>query len=146
MYFLWQDVGVFLKCPGWKTAIPLGGDIVGILPVVPSPSSARAAWDAIMNGKKGIPKIPYIPKRPLPMDQYGNKIPDTSAPHTQLGTRYSARREESYRQAREWGENGQLLRDVDFTNHGRPRNHANPHQHLYNPATGAREAGIPLEE
>lgn len=38
-----------------------------------------------------------------------------------------------YRQAREFDSKGNPKRDVDFTDHGRPQNHTNPHQHKYEP-------------
>jgi len=77
----------------------------------------------------------YRPARPLPRDKNGNPVADVDTLHTQLGTK-SARKED-YTQAREWGydENGNLVpkRDIDFTNHGRPNEHPNSHQHDYIP-------------
>jgi hypothetical protein len=83
------------------------------------------------------------PTRELPTTEHGVKIPDTDAAHSQLGTR-SGRRGE-YRQAREWDENGTEVRDIDFTDHGRPDKHANPHQHIYreNESGGSRIRGGP---
>ncbi|EPY1675372.1 RHS repeat-associated core domain-containing protein, partial [Salmonella enterica subsp. enterica] len=87
----------------------------------------------------------YRPDRPLPRDKYGNPIPDVDAPHTQLGTKSG--RKGDYTQAREWGydENGNLVpkRDIDFTDHGRPNEHPNPHQHDYipNPSGGTSQHG-----
>lgn len=45
-----------------------------------------------------------------------------------------------YPQAREFDEHGNPVRDIDFTDHGRPENHQNPHQHeqLPNPTGGTR--------
>jgi RHS repeat-associated protein len=63
----------------------------------------------------------------------GAPIPDPEAegsPHSQLGTRDSTTQPgETYPQAREFDENGQPVRDIDFTDHGRPETHPNPHQH-----------------
>jgi len=77
----------------------------------------------------------YRPERSLPRDKYGNPIPDVDAPHPQLGTKSG--RHGYYTQAREWAynTNGKLvpIRDIDFTDHGRPQNHPNPHQHDYIP-------------
>lgn len=87
----------------------------------------------------------YRPDRPLPRNKNGNPIPDVNAPHTQLGTKSG--RKGDYTQAREWGydENGNLVpkRDIDFTDHGRPKEHPNPHQHDYipNPTGGAPQHG-----
>ncbi|MBQ9601578.1 MAG: hypothetical protein IJR46_06155, partial [Neisseriaceae bacterium] len=92
----------------------------------------------------------YRPDRELPKDKYGNKIPDSEYPHTQLGTKNG--RNGSYTQGREWGydDNGKLVpkRDIDFTNHSRS-DHTNPHQHTYtpNPTDGTYQRGKaePLE-
>jgi hypothetical protein len=82
--------------------------------------------------------------QPLPRDpRTALPVPDSPYPHTQLGNRYSRRRDETYRQAREFGFDGQLMRDIDFTSHGR-RDHTNPHQHCYDPTTGRRLPAAPL--
>ena len=88
----------------------------------------------LTGAKRGMSKFgTYRPTRTLPRDKYGNPVPDTDVPHTQLGTR--AGRKEIYTQAREWGydSKNKLVpkRDIDFTDHGRPENHPNPHQHDY---------------
>lgn len=36
-----------------------------------------------------------------------------------------------YVSLREFGEEGELVRDIHFTDHGNPRAHTNPHQHIY---------------
>jgi hypothetical protein len=45
--------------------------------------------------------------------------------------------EDTYTQAREWdyNEKDELIpkKDIDFTDHGRPNTHLNPHQHSYIP-------------
>lgn len=45
-----------------------------------------------------------------------------------------------YPQAREYGYDGELIRDVDFTDHGQPSNHPCPHQHSWNnnPSGGSK--------
>nr|NGX37493.1 tRNA(Glu)-specific nuclease WapA [Chlamydiota bacterium] len=80
----------------------------------------------------------YVPDRPLQNTPDGVHITDTDAPHTQLGTKEG--RKEKYPQAREFDENGNPVRDIDFTDHGRPQNHPNPHQHEHkpNPTGGTR--------
>jgi hypothetical protein len=98
------------------------------------------------NGKKksGIPGG-YAPNRPLPRDPHtGRPVPDSPYPHTQLGKRTSRRTGETYRQAREFGEQGLPVKDIDFTNHGR-KDHLNPHQHRIDPNTGKRLGPEPLE-
>lgn len=77
-----------------------------------------------------VPNGSAFPDRPLPRDQHGNPVPDTNAPHTQLGTRSG--RNGDYPQAREFDANGKPVRDIDFTGHGRA-DHPNPHQHRYVP-------------
>lgn len=50
-----------------------------------------------------------------------------------------------YTQAREFDDNGRPIRDIDFTDHGRPQNHSNPHQHRYieNQTVGTPERHAP---
>jgi membrane protein involved in colicin uptake len=88
----------------------------------------------------------YAPDRKLPRNKHGANMPDPAAdgaPHTQLALKKG--RAGTYRQAREWDENGQLVKDIDFTDHGRPENHTNPHQHRYepNPTGGTPRRGDP---
>jgi len=107
-------------------------------------------------GAKGdsapAPPGTYTPERTLPTDKRGVPVPDTNAPHTQLGRskdKYGAEP-----QGREWGygENGELqpLRDIDFTDHGTPDIHPNPHQHPLTPNNpkiapkGGYQRGEPL--
>ncbi|WP_228064128.1 hypothetical protein, partial [Streptococcus acidominimus] len=85
----------------------------------------------------------YRSNRKLPRDRYGNPIPDVDRPHTQIGTKKGRR--ETYTQSREWNYdsdgNLRVERDIDFTDHGRPLDHHNPHQHNYidNPTGGTRQ-------
>ncbi len=65
-------------------------------------------------------------------------------PHTQLGTRDGRRGR--YRQGREFGENGEHVRDIDFTDHDftdHGRGHPNPHQHpiIPNPSVAEERQG-----
>ncbi len=77
----------------------------------------------------------YTPSRELPTDKWGVPTPDTDVPHTQLGR--SKAKYGSEPQAREWdyGTNGNLQpkRDIDFSDHGYPDVHPNPHQHTLTP-------------
>ncbi len=86
-----------------------------------------------------------FPNRRLPRDPGGKPTPDPEAinrAHTQLGTEIGSKG--PYPQAREFDENGNHLKDIDFTNHGRPKLHTNPHQHRYipNPTGGSRATRI----
>ncbi len=84
-----------------------------------------------------------FPDRPLPLTEDGVFIPDVDVPHTQLGTRTGRRG--SYPQAREFDGKGQVIRDIDFTDHGRPNDHTNPHQHIRipNPTGGTPQRDLP---
>ena len=76
----------------------------------------------------------YAPKAELPRNPDGTPAPDPNAsgPHTQLGTKPG--RKGDYRQAREFDAKGNPVKDIDFTDHGRPKTHPNnPHQHDYKP-------------
>ncbi|WP_275630563.1 RHS repeat-associated core domain-containing protein [Pseudomonas sp. 273] len=86
-----------------------------------------------------------FPDRDLPRDKNGNPTPepDAEGPHSQLGQKDG--RNGKYDQAREFDVAGKPVRDIDFTDHGRPQNHANPHQHPYepNPTGGTPRRGNP---
>lgn len=86
-----------------------------------------------------------FPDRPLPRGPGGEPIPDPDAqgPHTQLGRQEG--RKGPYPQAREFDGNGKPVRDIDFTDHGRPNEHTNPHEHRYvdNPTGGTPQRGPP---
>ncbi len=83
----------------------------------------------------------YAPNRPLPVTENGVPLPDAEFPHTQLGTRKGSKG--PYPQAREFDKDGNPVRDIDFTDHGRPDQHTNPHQHrpIPNPTGGTPERG-----
>jgi len=90
----------------------------------------------------------YAPDRPLPMTEDGVPIPDTDTPHTQLGIRDSKRKKgERYPQAREFDKDGKPVKTIDFTDHGRPHEHTNPHQHVPkgNETGGTPNRGHPSE-
>ena len=93
--------------------------------------------------KPGKPGAGF-PDEALPRNpKSGRPIPESDHPHTQLGTRTSKKSGKKYPQAREFGENGKHVRDVDFTDHGR-LDHTNPHQHVIDPVTGKRGPPTPL--
>ena len=76
---------------------------------------------------------------PIRRDSSGNPTPDPEAegsPHTQLGTRTSRSSGETYRQAVEFDGAGNPKNRKDFTDHGRPGNHSNPHQHDFEKVSG----------
>jgi RHS repeat-associated protein len=75
----------------------------------------------------------YTPKEELLRKKDGTpqSDPEASGSHTQLGKKEG--RKGQYRQAREFDKDGKVVKDIDFTDHGRPQNHPNPHQHDYKP-------------
>lgn len=46
---------------------------------------------------------------------------------------------------RGFGQDGRWARDIDFTDHGRPPEHPNPHQHRIDLDTGRRGPAEPLD-
>lgn len=82
----------------------------------------------------------YSPDSPLPRDENGNPIPEADVPHTEIGSRGG-----KYSQAREFDAQGNPVKDIDFTDHGRPKTHPNPHEHPYqpNPTGGTPKRGNP---
>jgi len=81
-------------------------------------------------------------------DTNGKSIPDPEAQgsHSQLGTRTSQSQAGNprYREVVEFDENGNPVRYIDFTDHGRPQNHTDPHQHVVDPVTGKVGPAQPL--
>jgi hypothetical protein len=86
----------------------------------------------------------YRPSSPLPRCPNGGVLPSSPHPHTQLGTEIG-RKVGPFTAAREFGSDGQPLRDIHFTDHGRPNvpGHVNPHQHRHipNPTGGTPQYG-----
>ena len=74
----------------------------------------------------------YRPATPLPRGPNGELVPSAPYPHTQLGTELG-RKVGPYTTAREFGFNGVPIRDIHFTDHGRPTipGHTIPHQHQH---------------
>ncbi|MBL7997355.1 MAG: hypothetical protein JNL32_01835 [Candidatus Kapabacteria bacterium] len=88
----------------------------------------------------------YVPPVPLERDENGKAKPSSPYPHTQLGTRESKSRPgTTYPQAREFDADGRPVRDIDFTDHGRPSKHTDPHEHKYDPNTGKRGPAQPVQ-
>ncbi len=75
----------------------------------------------------------YAPDRPLPRDPRTQEpVPETDVPHTELGTKKGTKG--TYPQAREFDAQGRPVKDIDFTDHGRPQDHPdNPHEHEWKP-------------
>jgi RHS repeat-associated protein len=88
---------------------------------------------------------PRTAQDPLPRDKDGRPVPDPEAagnPHTQLGTKDG--RNGPYTQGREFDANGKPVKDIDHTDHGRPKDHTNPHEHPYRPSDGKRMPQQPV--
>jgi hypothetical protein len=70
-------------------------------------------------------------------------IPEADTSHTELDTKKG--KKGKYLQAREFDEIDKPVRDIDFTDHGRPQNHPNPYQHIHKPnLTGETPIRDPL--
>lgn len=129
------EIAFQIKTENYGAAISAGVVTVVQMSAGKIKNGAKAAKEALKAKEVAKKAGNYRPDRSLPRDKHGNPIPDADAPHTQLGTKSG--RNGDYTQAREWGydANGKLVpkRDIDFTDHGRPQNHSNPHQHDYVP-------------
>jgi len=102
-------------------------------------------WWKGQSGQNNQPYTPYAPKSEFPKGPNGQRIPSTKNPHTQLGTKQG--RHGPYPAGREFGPEGEWVRDIHFTDHG-PRpvpGHVNPHQHpaIPNPTGGTPQFGPP---
>jgi hypothetical protein len=103
----------------------------------------------LVRGLRGLPRLPRLlrgplaPRNPpgtyrppwrLPKGPSGAMEPSSPYPHSQIGTGRGG----NYTAAREWGSNGRPVKDIHFTDHGRPGVHTNPHQHpwISNPTGG----------
>lgn len=78
-------------------------------------------------GPRYVPSGPDGKGLPSPKDSNGQLIPSSSHPHTQIGWRKGRRGE--YVQTREFGPDGKPVKRIDWTDHGRPDKHTNPHAH-----------------
>jgi hypothetical protein len=58
--------------------------------------------------------------------------PVATGPHTRLGKSSSS--PNAHNQAAEFDGAGKPIKEIDFTDHGAPGAHPNPHQHRINPA------------
>jgi RHS repeat-associated protein len=88
-----------------------------------------------------VPTGPDARPLPLPRGPNGTLAPSSTDPHTQIG--WQEGRRGGYVQTREFGPNGQPVKEVDWTNHGRPAQHTDPHVHDYvpNPTGGTPQHG-----
>ncbi|WP_343898889.1 RHS repeat-associated core domain-containing protein, partial [Chitinophaga japonensis] len=119
--------------------VALGGLVISAIGTVLNGNGT--ANFASQNGRVNIGE--YQSPGELPRTSGGEPAPDPAAtgPHTQLGSREG--RNGTYNQAREFDQNGRPVKDIDFTDHGRPNQHTNPHQHPYveNPTGGTMQRG-----
>ncbi len=85
---------------------------------------------------------------PVRRDANGRLIPDpeaNGAPHTQLATRNSKSQPgTSYKRGVEYDKDGNPVRDTHHTDHGMPKEHANPHYHDIDPKTQEKDPAKPL--
>ncbi len=94
--------------------------------------AAKAVASRFSAAANSNPAGSYRPSTPLPRGPNGELLPSSPYPHTQLGTQIG-RKVGPYTAAREFGPNGQPMRDIHFTDHGRPNipGHSIPHQHRH---------------
>jgi len=123
------------------------------LPLFPKGFGALPRGVQGLRARVAVRAVPYrstepstaSPDRPLPRDRRNDPIPDVEVPHTQLGTG----RRGTYPAAREWGydKSGKLVpkREIHWTDHSRPQQHTDPHQHTFtpNPTGGTLQRGKP---
>lgn len=154
-FALQVETGVALIAGGIATTSYHGQDLSFTSKFTPTDQAQEYLTDGLLiipapegAGNLSCSRDIYAPDRPLPLTEDGVFIPDTDAPHTQLGTKKG--RKGKYPQAREFDGDGNPIRDIDFTDHGRPKNHPNPHQHERkpNPSGGTRirdPKGLPVK-
>jgi RHS repeat-associated protein len=126
--------------PGSPIAIA-GGVRPYIKPVTPAQTTGQ------LIAPKGPTTPTYSPLGPdgnklsLPKGPHGQLAPSSEYPHTQIGW-YNGRKG-GYVQTLEFGPNGKPIKRIDWTDHGRPREHTNPHCHDYlpNPTGGNHVQG-----
>ena len=116
---------------------------------------AAGATTAAVTASWSAPRTPAVPtSRPqfvpagadgrpsrLPQGAHGELAPSSAFPHTQIG--WKEGRRDSYVQTREFGADGVPVKQIDWTDHGRPRQHTDPHVHDYipNPTGGTFQHG-----
>lgn len=88
-----------------------------------------------------VPTGPDGTPLPIPRGPNGELAPSSMDPHTQIG--WQDGRRGGYVQTREFGPNGQPVKQVDWTDHGRSAQHTDPHVHDYvpNPTGGTPQHG-----
>lgn len=119
---------------GAATPITVAQGAVGVAIAAEGISTTKNGIKGLLNSdSKKDQSSGYQPKESLPRKDNGEPAPDPEAtgPHTQVGTRQG--RDGEYRQAREFDGDGKPVKDIDFTDHGRPETHTNPHQHRWQP-------------
>ncbi|MGV7208243.1 hypothetical protein ACLB1G_10360 [Oxalobacteraceae bacterium A2-2] len=98
---------------------------------------------ATRHGSKASRQGSGFPDRELPRDANGAPLrdPEAEGAYSQLGQKDG--RYGKYDQARVWDTDGRPIKDIDFTDHGRPGSHTNPHEHRYvpNPTGGTAQHG-----
>ena len=114
--------------------------------IVNACTTTLCSLNPIPGGNKLTPNVGLPPTKGVfpKAPGTGFPIPDPASigrPHTQV-IRKEGRRG-VYTQGREWGTDPNCpVRDIDFTDHGRPNLHPNPHQHPWTPTpSGPKRQG-----
>lgn len=121
---------------------PLGG--LGISVIGTILNGNGTANLASQNGRVNIGEYSHIEEK-LPRDE--RRIPsadgEASGPHSRLGTTKTGKGPQN--KAAEFDGKGNAVKEIDFTDHGKPDKHANPHEHPIDPnSTKPRGSGRPL--
>ena len=123
------------------------GKSAGVAVELLSPALSKAIQGAGITNAGGTGRPRYVPTGEngeplsLPRGPNGELAPSSMDAHTQIG--WQVGRRGGYIQTREFGANGQPVKQVDWTNHGRPGQHTDPHVHdfLPNPSGGTPQLG-----
>lgn len=126
----------------------VGAIIEGIVYVGSAAAVAWGAHKAIQAHNESAPSATPAPSSNTPDRTANDELrtdsktgaakPDPEAEgaaHSQLGTRNNSKSQpgKTYPRAQEFDAQGQPVREIDFTDHGMPKEHPNPHEHKRGP-------------
>jgi RHS repeat-associated protein len=121
--------------------VTLVGSVLSGKPRRPSNAIVSGSHRPSVTIKPSAPKGPTPPsyspvgpdgnKLPLPKGPHGQLAPSSEYPHSQIG--WYEGRKGGYVQTLEFGPDGKPIKRIDWTDHGRPKEHTNPHCHDYLP-------------
>ncbi|MBL6447617.1 hypothetical protein JMN32_14965 [Fulvivirga sp. 29W222] len=130
--------GVVTSSTGVGAVVGTAGAIGGIVISAHGANTMYNGFNNMLNadgnsneGGRYAPTDENGNKPGLSKDQTGKPTadPEATGPRTTLGTREG--RKGTYTQGAEFDGDGNLIKKVEHTDHGRPQNHPNPHQHWW---------------